>query len=367
MARAVHAARAVTDASSLATGQASAGGTSPATAAGRAQRRAGVSRGAGRRRSVSRAWTRAARTSVADRAADRVLGPSEAREAQLDAASAAWEASHARPLMGRSTGGRGHTSRALTTSAELAYVAQGAGPELDSPDASAAVARDGRPMSAELQAAAQEVGATRRDVEAAKALAVADRGLVRALSRATGTADVVRVLVERPAEAAVLARSLSGPAARVVQQITRMQTLPEDAAEVLSAPVVAGSEDAPAARRRARKGSSVRRVRGWGGTSRATASGQDGAGEGRLMKLSRKLRDLIHLAEVERRQGDAQRQVRRSDEKVEASDAAGAQGDLDVDDVSLEVLQREVLEAVQRELELMSDRREGGPNGGFWW
>jgi hypothetical protein len=85
------------------------------------------------------------------------------------------------------------------------------------------------------------------------------------------------------------------------------------------------------------------------------------------MNLSRKLMDLIHLAEVDRRQGDAQRQVRRSDEKVEGAGVGGSDDAAEGSDVTLESLQREVLEAVQRELERIRDRCEGGPNAGIWW
>jgi hypothetical protein len=85
------------------------------------------------------------------------------------------------------------------------------------------------------------------------------------------------------------------------------------------------------------------------------------------MKLSQKLLGLIHLAEVERMADEAARQVRRSDEKVEAPSTARAGQTEAAEGVTLASLQREVLEAVQREIEMMRDRGEGGRHGDFWW
>jgi len=85
------------------------------------------------------------------------------------------------------------------------------------------------------------------------------------------------------------------------------------------------------------------------------------------MKLSSKLLGLIHLAEVERMADEAARQVRRSDEKVEATSTARAGQTEAAEGVTLASLQREVLEAVQREIEMMRDRGEGGRHGDFWW
>ena len=85
------------------------------------------------------------------------------------------------------------------------------------------------------------------------------------------------------------------------------------------------------------------------------------------MKLSQRLMSLIHLAEVQGREQDAQRQVRRSDEKVDGA-ATGGHGKSDgMDGVTLASLQREVLEMVRRELEMTRERGEGGRHGDFWW
>jgi hypothetical protein len=85
------------------------------------------------------------------------------------------------------------------------------------------------------------------------------------------------------------------------------------------------------------------------------------------MKLSQRLMSLIHLAEVENRAAEAQRQVRRSDEKVDAAQTGGAGKADGLDGVTMASLQREVLEMVQRELETMRERGEGGRHGDFWW
>lgn len=85
-----------------------------------------------------------------------------------------------------------------------------------------------------------------------------------------------------------------------------------------------------------------------------------------MMKLSQKLLGLIHLAEAERRQDEASRRVRRASEKVDTSGDAGTSS-RGVDGVTLASLQREVLEAVLRELDQARDRREGGSHVDVWW
>jgi hypothetical protein len=344
-------------------------------------------------RGVAAAWRRAARGPVAgERAADRALGVDpEVQEAVGQAREAAAEAV-AYPSAGAP---RALRSGLPSAAPDLAYIASAgwrgqaaAGGSLDeggSVDRAAARRGEDSPRASGRGVGSQgdaerpgseagsgprvPAGISREAVQAARVLEASDRGIVRALSRASGTAELVRVLVERSAEAQVLARELPGPAGRVVQQIASMRTLPDEAVEMLSAPTVpsAGGGSGAVRRRLGRASTSARTVHGGGGSGPSTTRSTEGAGAGRLMALSQKLMDLIHLAEVERKQGDAQRQVRRSDEKVEgpvggvAEDADAASG------VTLESLQRDVLEAVQRELELIRDRGEGGSNGGIWW
>jgi hypothetical protein len=202
------------------------------------------------------------------------------------------------------------------------------------------------------------------------------QGLLAALARTRRADEVMQVVLEHAgsgAELRELEQVLPEPAARALHEIREMRSS-APTAELLSPGVMGGAEPAAVtpegARRAARRSNGhggVRRVRGFGGSRASTASTTQGAGDSRLMKLSQKLMDLIHLAEVERREGDAQRQVRRSDEKVEAP-THGRGGQVDVSDgVSLASLQREVLEHVQRELDSVRERGEGGRHGDFWW
>ena len=86
-----------------------------------------------------------------------------------------------------------------------------------------------------------------------------------------------------------------------------------------------------------------------------------------VMKLAERLRGLVHLAEVDRRADEAQRQVRRAEASADAAPDAAPAAEDEGSDISLEELQREVFEAVQRELNAMKDRFEGGSNGDGWW
>jgi hypothetical protein len=194
--------------------------------------------------------------------------------------------------------------------------------------------------------------------------------LLRALGRATRAEQVLEVVGDSPAAAGELIATLPDPAARVLREITEMRALPESEVQLLSAPTAASAPVGGGARRArsgGSRGSTTRRVRSSGGSHGASATSIDGAGESRLMKLSQRLMDLIHLAEVDRMAQDAARQVRRSDEKVEAPSTSRAGQTEAIDGVTLASLQREVLEAVQREIEMMRDRGEGGRHGDFWW
>jgi hypothetical protein len=207
------------------------------------------------------------------------------------------------------------------------------------------------------------------------------QGLLAALARTRRADEVMQVVLEHAgsgAELRELEAVLPEPAARALHEIREMRTsapTPEllspgamgSEAREASSGASAASEGTRRAARRSNGHGGVRRVRGFGGSRSSTAASAQGVGDSRLMKLSQKLMDLIHLAEVERREGDAQRQVRRSDEKVEAP-THGRGGQVDVSDgVSLASLQREVLEHVQRELDGIRERGEGGRHGDFWW
>jgi hypothetical protein len=90
------------------------------------------------------------------------------------------------------------------------------------------------------------------------------------------------------------------------------------------------------------------------------------------MKLARKLSQLVHLAETQHRREDARRQVRMAEDTPSAraeGQAAPSQPDsASTDQVDLDALGREVLEAVMRELEMRRERRQDDPDDRqVWW
>jgi hypothetical protein len=194
--------------------------------------------------------------------------------------------------------------------------------------------------------------------------------LLRALTRADRPDELIRVLASDGAAAAALARTLPGSAGRLMSRIVKMRSTGAVDPEFLTGHVETEVEEE--ARRTGRSAASLestaRTIRGFGGASRGSAKHTDGMGSSRLMKLSQRLMDLIHLAEVEKRRQQAQAQVRMSDEEVGGETMSGADGaGSDNENMNLAALQREVLDAVRRHLELEQQRREEGPNVGIWW
>jgi hypothetical protein len=91
-------------------------------------------------------------------------------------------------------------------------------------------------------------------------------------------------------------------------------------------------------------------------------------GANQVMKLAGKLMNLIHLAESERRMGEAQAHVRMAEDtdsaRAEGSmDAAGEESQAPID---ITTLKKTVLDSVMREIELLQARRED-PDGNQWW
>ena len=88
------------------------------------------------------------------------------------------------------------------------------------------------------------------------------------------------------------------------------------------------------------------------------------------MKLANKLMNLIHLAESEKRRGDAQREVRMAEDSADArAEGGGAETDQSGVGESLNIkqLQRDVLTFVMRELEMSRTRREDPDGSSIWW
>jgi hypothetical protein len=104
-------------------------------------------------------------------------------------------------------------------------------------------------------------------------------------------------------------------------------------------------------------------------SAKSTATSSQGIGAGKVTKLASKLMDLIHLAESERRVADAQSQVRMAEDTVEAraEGTPSSEKEIGAGKINFKVLQRDVLEAVLRELEMTKLRREDPDGGHIWW
>ena len=194
-------------------------------------------------------------------------------------------------------------------------------------------------------------------------------GLVSALSRASSEEDVVRVLVEEGRDV-VTASTLPKPVTEVIKQIRSEAT-----AQVRDAQVQAERElseaGAPRSEQVARRQASARVVRNMN-TLRGRSRTQSGVGPDQVSRLAKKLQGLIHLAEGVGDRDAARRQVRMAEDSA-AARAEGQGGDSTrpdtglQDQVDIDALSREVLEAVSRELELRRERRQEDSAGSFWW
>jgi hypothetical protein len=174
---------------------------------------------------------------------------------------------------------------------------------------------------------------------------------------------------------------LPAPIVEVIQQIRgqadRVEQGAMRAAAQASAEGGGAAAGAPLLRGRGRARSSAKVVRGFTGLNRSasTANAMQGVGDDKMMKLVKKLQSLIHLAENQRGLSDAQRQVRLAAAdapSARATDGAGDKGAAEAaakQNVDIEALAREVLETVNRELELRRERRPEDSEGGsdVWW
>lgn len=181
--------------------------------------------------------------------------------------------------------------------------------------------------------------------------------LFQALARARRPEEVVRVILERGPSLGRAARELPEPAIRLVDRIVRE----EGAARARQAS--AGPEH-DLVRTRRSSGQRGQQRMATIQSPRAVPVADAGATR-RVMGLASKLLDLIHLAEVERNVREAQRQVRMAPTGSEpaaapTSDAKGAGG------ASVDVLKRDVLEAVLRELDELKLRRQEDMSDAWW-
>ena len=201
------------------------------------------------------------------------------------------------------------------------------------------------------------------------------QGLFQSLARATTAEQVVRVIAAR-AGTMTGPVPLTDPMRTVVEQIRQELRGPGVAAEGTPLRVRAAATPEAAVLRPSRSPSSgsvastavtrsgsPRPVR-----SSAVVRGASG-GDDRVNKLVKRLTDLIHLAETERRLEEARSQVRMADDSAEARAEGsgpvgpGAGGGAKLD---MEAFSREVLDVVSRELELRRERRTEDGDGSEW-
>jgi hypothetical protein len=168
---------------------------------------------------------------------------------------------------------------------------------------------------------------------------------------------VVRVIVERGGEIKQVAPSLPTPVTQVIEQIQ---------SEIRS------SEPGLARARPSRPTprSTTRVVRGYQGLKPRSTSTSRSGGDDKVMKLARRLKGLIHLAERGRR-GEARGGVRMAEDTKEAR--AEGQGVREAtrglaEPLDIDRLGQDVLEVVQRELEIRRERRLEDPDeSDIWW
>lgn len=203
----------------------------------------------------------------------------------------------------------------------------------------------------------------------------ANQGLIAALARASDVEEVVRVIFERSSDPVPRLSRMPSPVIQVIQQLRRESAAVESSAAAAAAPT---SRQATAATTRTvrspRKArSSARVVRGFTGLRPiSTAQGGAGVGEDKVMKLAKRLRNLIHLAENQGR--DVARQGVRMAEDSASARAEGQSAPTQPDgggnkrQIDIDALGREVLEEVQRMTEMRRERNlTGGQEQDMWW
>ena len=196
-------------------------------------------------------------------------------------------------------------------------------------------------------------------------------GLLKALARADSPEDVVKVILERGDRLSSLSGELPGPAARLVD---RMAQLGRDVLEAIATQRVEATST-PTGGRSSRRSTKTRvlqpvkagNIRNL--SAKPSTTSTQGLGAGKVTKLASKLMDLIHLAESERRVRDAQAQVRMAEDTVEAraEGTPSPEKAKEAGKLNIKALQRDVLEAVLRELEMTKLRREDPDGGNIWW
>jgi hypothetical protein len=188
---------------------------------------------------------------------------------------------------------------------------------------------------------------------------LASGGVLGALARATTAEQVVNVILDRADAMQSLSQELPAPAMRVVERIVAMRADQGDAGP--------DTTTVTTTRRRSRRAAS-RPSPVFIGRSLSSASSSNGVGASKVAGLAGKLMNLIHLAENDRRR-EARAEVRMADDSASARSEGqgGPSGGGGDDQVSIQLLKREVLARVLKELETLKHLSPEGHNVSIWW
>ncbi len=263
-----------------------------------------------------------------------------------------------------------------------ASTAGGAGLQPGLPGAPRAAGAGGRPIRPDLgltlgavdQGLANKVMPTWAQRANGEPLIRGEGQFIEALARASEPEEILRVIYQRAARGGMTSASTGLPAP-IIQVIEQIKTVAGQVETGESVSVRGGpSSDAEVVRRsgvRREAPRSTARVAG-GMTalrSRGSATRRDGVGADGISKLSKKLQQLILLAEQQRQA--ARQQVRMAEDSASARSeghAAPTSGEGGNDrQVDIEALGREVLEVVSQELEMRRVRSQEGSDEYGWW
>ena len=199
--------------------------------------------------------------------------------------------------------------------------------------------------------------------------------LLQQLADARDPAAVVEIIVQRGAE--LRNTRLPKPVIQVIEQIQTVAAGGGGAKQSLQDRVRDARSDLNGAPQRGgfRRGtrSSARVINGWTGLrpGASASTSQSAVGADKVMKLAQKLKSLIHLAKGGN-VAEAQRHAKlahadRPDKSIEKGGDVGSSETAARQSVDIEALGREVLEVVNRELEMRQERRQEDSDVNIWW
>lgn len=189
--------------------------------------------------------------------------------------------------------------------------------------------------------------------------------LIEQLVQAQDVEQLVDLIVNRGSELQP-SMGLSKPVLQVIEQIRSVA-----AAEQNQSTSSRGGRRSGVGARASGRRRSAKVVRGFASLKGGSATAKSGVGPDKVMKLAGKLRSLIHLAEGGR-MGDAQRQAKlahgdRPEGRMEQGSDLSNSETAAKQSVDIEALAREVLEVVNREMELRQERRQEESDANVWW